>query len=255
MCPVSPRLSPLTATATAIVLVATTLVKVSGDNQTGGVSTALPNPFVVEVRDQNGDGLSGVTVTFVVTVGGGTLSDTSVTTGADGRASSTLTLGSTAGTNTARASVSGISTTRTFRGTAEALVPLLSVSITVPASADTGETVDISATVTGEDTIEWQTTGGSIDDPSAADTEITVPSESGVIAVTCVATDADGATASDTAYITVGDPTANIYTLAVRIEIEGVDVTDRRIPRDGLVVGKSLDYPELLTFRIGWHQL
>ena len=237
------------ATATAIVLVATTLVKVSGDNQTGGVSTALPNPFVVEVRDQNGDGLSGVTVTFVVTVGGGTLSDTSVTTGADGRASSTLTLGSTAGTNTARASVSGISTTRTFRGTAEALVPLLSVSITVPASADTGETVDISATVTGEDTIEWQTTGGSIDDPSAADTEITVPSESGVIAVTCVATDADGATASDTAYITVGDPTANIYTLAVRIEIEGVDVTDRRIPRDGLVVGKSLDYPELLTFR------
>ena len=40
--------------------------------------------------------------------------------------------------------------------------------------------------------------------------------------------------ASKTAYITVGDPTANIYTPAVRIEIEGVDVTDRRIPRDGL---------------------
>ena len=237
------------ATATAIVLVATTLVKVSGDNQTGGVSTALPNPFVVQVNDQNGDALSGVSVTFAVISGGGTLSDTSVTTGADGRASATLTLGSTAGTNTARASVSGISTTRTFRGTAEALVPLLSVSITVPATADLGETVDISATATGEDTIEWKTTGGSIDDPSAADTEITVPSESGVIAVTCVATDADGATASDTAYLTVGDPKANIYTPAVRIEIEGVDVTSRRIPRDGLVVGKSLDYPELLTFR------
>ena len=58
-----------------------------------------------------------------------------------------------------------------------------------------------------------------------------------------------GATSEATAYITVGDPKANIYTPAVRIEIEGVDVTDRRIPRDGLVVGKSLDYPELLTFR------
>ena len=39
------------------------------------------------------------------------------------------------------------------------------------------------------------------------------------------------------------------YTPAIAIEIEGVDVTDRRIPRDGLTVGKSLDYPELLTFR------
>ena len=46
---------------------------------------------------------------------------------------------------------------------------------------------------------------------------------------------------------TVDDP--NIFTPAVRIEIEGVDVTDRRIPGDGLTVGKSLDYPELLTFR------
>lgn len=46
---------------------------------------------------------------------------------------------------------------------------------------------------------------------------------------------------------TVDDP--NIHTPAVRIEIEGVDVTDRRIPRDGLTVGKSLDYPELLTYR------
>ena len=54
---------------------------------------------------------------------------------------------------------------------------------------------------------------------------------------------------SKTAYITVGNPKANIYTPAVRIEIEGVDVTSRRIPSDGLVVGKSLDYPELLTFR------
>ena len=126
---------------------------------------------------------------------------------------------------------------------------MVTVEITVPAVAGLGATVDISATATGQDTIEWKTTGGSIDDPSAADTELTAPGESGVIAVTCVATDADGATASDTAYITVGDPKANIFTPGVRIEIEGVDVTDRRIPRDELVVGKSLDYPELLTFR------
>ena len=125
----------------------------------------------------------------------------------------------------------------------------LSVTITVPSSADSGETIDISATVTGEDTITWKTTGGSIADTSAADTELTVPSEAGVIAVTCVATDADGATESDTAYVTVGDLTANIYTPAYQIEIQGVDVTDRWIKRDGMTVGKSLDYPELLNFR------
>ena len=236
----------VTVTVTAEAAEATTLVEISGDNQTGDVDTALANPFVVEVRDQNGDPLSGVTVTWSVTAGGGALSATSVTTNASGRAQSTLTLGSVAGTNTARASASGITQTRTFTAIAG---DVLSISVSVPATADTGETVNIEATVAGEDTIEWETTGGSIDDTSAADTELTVPSEAGVIAVTCVATDADGATASDTAYVTVGDLTANIYTPAYQIEIQGVDVTDRWIKRDGMTVGKSLDYPELLNFK------
>ena len=105
---------------TAEALVATTIVEISGDSQTDTVGTALDNPFVVEVRDQNGAGLSGVTVAFAVTGGGGSLSEDSVTTGANGRASSTLTLGSTAGTNTVTADVSGITTTITFTATATA---------------------------------------------------------------------------------------------------------------------------------------
>ena len=221
---------------------------ISGNNRTAAVNTTLSTPFVVEVRDQDGDALSGITVAFAVTAGGGTLSASSVTTDASGRAQSTLTLGSTVGTNTVTASVSGITGSITFTATATAEVFPLTVSVTVPATAELGETVDISATVTGEDSIEWKTTGGSIDDPSAVDTELTVPSESGVIAVTCVATDVDGATESDTAYVTVGDPAAHIYTPAVRIEIEGVDVTDRRIPRDGMTVGKSIAPREQLIF-------
>ena len=238
-----------TFTATGEATVATTIVSISGDNRTATVSTTLSTPFVVEVRDQDGDGLSGVTVAFAVAAGGGTLSASSVTTDASGRAESTLTLGSAVGTNTVTATASGITGSITFTATASAEVFPLTVSVTVPATAELGETVDISATVTGEDSIEWKTTGGSIDDSGATATELTVPSESGVIAVTCIATDVDGATASDTAYVTVGDPAVHIYTPAVRIEIEGVDVTDRRIPRDGMTVGKSLDYPELLTFR------
>ena len=69
-----------TATGTAEDLVATTLDRISGNDQTATVSTVLDDPFVVEVQDQNGDVLSGATVTFAVTIGNGTLSDTSVTT-------------------------------------------------------------------------------------------------------------------------------------------------------------------------------
>ena len=106
------------ATTGAEDLVPTTIVEVSGDNQTGTVGTALSDPFVVEVRDQDGDALSGVAVAFAVTGGGGTLSATNVTTNASGRAQSTLTLGSSTGTNSVRASVSGITQTRTFTATA-----------------------------------------------------------------------------------------------------------------------------------------
>ena len=109
-----------TFNATGEATVATTIVRVSGNNQTAVVSTALPNPFVVEVRDQDGDGLSGITVAFAVTAGGGTLSTASGTTGSNGRASSTLTLGSTAGTNTVTATASGITSPVTFTATATA---------------------------------------------------------------------------------------------------------------------------------------
>ena len=127
------------------------------------------------------------------------------------------------------------------------------VSLNVPATATPGQTINIEAVVDdldGDDTEgEWRSPKGSIANPENASTTFTAPPETGIVPITYEAMDDMGATTSETAYITVGDPTANIYTPAVRIEIEGVDVTDRRIPRDGLVVGKSLDYPELLTFR------
>ena len=127
------------------------------------------------------------------------------------------------------------------------------VSLNVPATASPGQTINIEAIVDDLDgdntTGEWRSPKGSIAQPENASTTFTAPAETGIVPLTYEAMDDMGATTSKTAYITVGDPKANIYTPAVRIEIEGVDVTDRRIPRDGLVVGKSLDYPELLTFR------
>lgn len=86
-----------------------TIAKVSGDNQTGTISTALPNPLVVQVKDSAGNPQAGVTVNFAVTGGGGSVSPTSAVTNTNGQASTVLTLGTTGGvTNTITATAAGI---------------------------------------------------------------------------------------------------------------------------------------------------
>ena len=98
--------------------VPTALSIASGDNQTGFTGELLMSPFVVEVHDQRGNPMGGVTVTFAVIAGGGTLSAGTVTTNENGRAESTLTLGTEPGTNTVEATVEGISQTETFNAEA-----------------------------------------------------------------------------------------------------------------------------------------
>ena len=92
----------------------TRLLNISGDNQTGVTGEPLANPFVVEVRDQRGNPMGGVTVTFTVIGGGGVLSAETATANANGQAGSTLTLGPDSGTNTVEVTVEGISQTETF---------------------------------------------------------------------------------------------------------------------------------------------
>jgi 5-hydroxyisourate hydrolase-like protein (transthyretin family) len=99
----------------------TALSIISGENQTGLTGEALAAPFVVEIRDQYSNPMGGVTVTFAVTAGDGSLSTTAATTDTNGRAESTLTPGSNPGTNTVSASIEGISQTVAFN--AEATLP------------------------------------------------------------------------------------------------------------------------------------
>ncbi len=87
----------------------TTLQKVSGDGQSSETGTWLTDSFVVKVLDQNGDALPGVSVSFSVSPSSGTVSSTSRTTNNNGIASTRLKFGSTAGTYTVTARVSGIS--------------------------------------------------------------------------------------------------------------------------------------------------
>ena len=108
--------------------VPTTLLKISGIAQEGVVNTVLSLPFVVEVRDQQNQAFAGVPVTFTVATGGGTLSDTTVTTDAAGRAAAHLTLGRTVGTTTINVAAAEISQPVEFTATGVLLNAPVTVS-------------------------------------------------------------------------------------------------------------------------------
>ena len=105
------------------------LLKISGDNQKGAALVSLSQPFVVEAQDENGSALTGVSVTFAVTAGGGTLSVTLTTTDSNGRAESTLTLGPNLGTNTVSVSAAGIESTLAFHAISDTEAPPITADV------------------------------------------------------------------------------------------------------------------------------
>ena len=105
------------------------LLKISGDDQKGAAFTPLSQPFVVEVQDANGSALEGISVTFAVTAGGGTLSTTITRTDENGRAESTLTLGPNPGTNTVEVSAAGIEVPVIFNAISDAESPPITADV------------------------------------------------------------------------------------------------------------------------------
>jgi hypothetical protein len=88
--------------------------------QSAVVGTPVSAAPAVKVVDQSGSPISGVTVQFAVTAGGGTLGRTSATTDASGSASAgSWTLGTVAGVNTATATVGSLASVQ-FTATATA---------------------------------------------------------------------------------------------------------------------------------------
>lgn len=118
--------------------VATQIVRISGDTQTGVVGDTLALPLTVEIRDSRGRPVPGGTggrvvnsiVGFNVTTGGGTMVSQSATVGADGRASSRWVLGGLAGGQQALAALATntASVPFTATGTAAAADSLVVVS-------------------------------------------------------------------------------------------------------------------------------
>ena len=104
-------------------------LKISGDNQKGSSFTPLSQPFVVEAQDAKGSVLAGISVTFAVTAGGGTLSATITRTDENGRAQSTLTLGPNLGTNTVQVSAAGIAVPATFHAVSDTEAPSIAADV------------------------------------------------------------------------------------------------------------------------------
>jgi hypothetical protein len=96
---------------------------VAGAGQTAPAGSKVPVRPAVRVTDAQGDPVQGVTVTFAVTGGGGTVDDPVRTTGSDGIArSGNWTLGPTPGSNTLEAragSLQGSPVVFTAEGTAQ----------------------------------------------------------------------------------------------------------------------------------------
>ena len=96
------------------------VAKVAGDAQSAVVETAVAEPLAVRVADSYGNPVPGITVTFAVASGGGSVAQPAPATNDTGVAMVTAwTLGPIAGTNTLTATVTGLPpVTFTANGTA-----------------------------------------------------------------------------------------------------------------------------------------
>ncbi|MBK9067044.1 MAG: carboxypeptidase regulatory-like domain-containing protein [Gemmatimonadetes bacterium] len=118
---------------------ATTIAASAGDGQTATVNAAVATPPAVLVTDQSGNPVSGVSVTFAVASGGGSVTGASATTNASGIAAvGSWTLGTTVGANTLTATSGSLTGSPvTFGATATAAATSRLALTTAPSASAT----------------------------------------------------------------------------------------------------------------------
>ncbi|HWA58163.1 MAG TPA: hypothetical protein VG692_12960 [Gemmatimonadales bacterium] len=185
--------SPLTFTATGNPGNATTIALNSGNNQSGTVGTSVAAPYVVKVTDTNGNAVQGVTVGWAA-AGGGSMNPASSITDASGLASSTHTLGGTAGTQTATASVGGLTGSPvTFTATANpGAVSTIVINTGNGQSATVATAVATAPSVLARDAFNNAVPGAAITFTITAGTNASVNCGSGATTACAVNTNASG---------------------------------------------------------------
>ncbi len=121
--------SPVSFTATANAGNAAQMAKSAGDSQTALISTALPNPHSVVVKDGHGNVIGSFKVHWATGTGGGSVSDTAPLTDPSGIASTTRNLGSTLGTQTDTASAALTGSPIVFVSTGDSVTHVGAVTV------------------------------------------------------------------------------------------------------------------------------
>jgi hypothetical protein len=172
-------------TATATPGDAASVTVASGNSQTRPPGSALSDSLAALVNDAYGNAVPGVTVTWSVTGGGGTVSPSTSTSNASGIARTLLTLGPNPGQNTVQAAVAGTSGV-SFSAQAVAAPTITSVTPDplVPGAAATITGTNFSATA-GDNTVTFNSTVAQIQTASTTQLTVIVPCEtSGTVNIT-----------------------------------------------------------------------
>jgi len=135
--------------ATALAGPAAAIDKVAGDQQTAPVGLALVEPVTVKLTDAFGNAVEGATVSFAVTGGGGSVTPSEASTGTDGTAQATWTMGAGMGANTLSATANGLAAVEFTATAAAPKADLLPGDIVLsPANPTTLDGLEVSTTVT-----------------------------------------------------------------------------------------------------------
>ncbi|MFZ4628895.1 MAG: hypothetical protein ACOYNR_11255, partial [Blastocatellia bacterium] len=215
----------LTFTATGTAGTATQLAINAGNNQVGTAGTAVPIAPSVLVRDALGNPVAGISVTFAVVSGGGSVTGATQTTNASGIATvGSWTLGTGLGTNTLTATSPGLTgSPLTFTATATAGVVAGGSSVVAQNGREIGPGSIVTIT---------QTLTNSTSTPIASVYEATLPTS--LIALSCAAP--IGACAIGAGSSMVGGPSPGQLH---RVSAANAPTTNRTITWNGTIPGNG----------------
>ncbi|MCX5762290.1 MAG: Ig-like domain-containing protein, partial [Gemmatimonadetes bacterium] len=187
----------------SVILPAARLELVSGSAQTAPASTTLPQPVIARVLASDGVAVSGVTVTFAVTSGGGSVTPATAVSAADGSVSASWKLGSTVGAQALSVSAAGLTgSPLAVSATALAVTPTKLTVTAQPTGAKTGTSL-------GTATVAAQTADG-----------VTVSVFTGDVSVS-LGTNPGGATLSGTTTVTAVNGVATFTGLTLNKPASG----------------------------------